>query len=223
MQDISYREAIGYLMYVVLGMCPNISFAVSFLAQFMQNPRRPHWEVVKQVFHYLKGMKDTCLVIGGSREGLEAYSDADWASQEHRHSISGYVFTIDGGAVSWSLKRQPIVALSTMEAEYIAATHAAKEALWICMFLTEIARPLVKPLTIHLDNFSATSITKNDGYHPRTKHIYIWYHFIHHAVQRGLLHIDYVPTDDMAANMFTKALLHHWVLHMNALIGLRSA
>jgi hypothetical protein len=166
---------------------------------------------------------DTCLVIGGTGKGLEAFSDADWASQEHRHSISGYVFTIGGGAVSWSSKKQAIVALSTTEAEYIAATHAAKEALWIRMFLAEIARPLDKPTTIHLDNVSAISITKNDEYHPRTKHIDIRYHFIRHAVQDKLIHVDYVPTDDMAADIFTKALPRHKVLHLNALLGLRSA
>jgi hypothetical protein len=210
-------------MYAALGTRPDISFAVSFLAQFMQNPGRPHWEAVKRVFRYLKGTKGTCLVIGGSQGGLEAYSDADWASQEHRHSISGYVFTIDGGAVSWSSKKQPIVALSTTEAEYIAATHAAKEALWIRAFLADIARPLEKPITIHLDNISAISITKNDEFHPRTKHIDIRYHFIRHATREGLIHVDYVPTDDMAADMFTKALPRHKVAHLNAMVGLRSA
>jgi hypothetical protein len=223
MRGVPYREAIGSLMYAALGTRPDISFAVSFLSQFMQNPGRAHWEAVKRVFRYLKGTKDTCLVIGGTGKGLEAFSDADWASQEHRHSISGYVFTIGGGAVSWSSKKQVIVALSTTEAEYIAATHAAKEALWIRMFLAEIARPLKKPTTIHLDNISAISITKNDEYHPRTKHIDIRYHFIRHAVQERLLHIDYVPTEDMAADMFTKGLPRHKVLHMNELVELRSA
>jgi hypothetical protein len=223
MRNVPYREAIGSLMYAALGTCPDISFAVSFLMQFMQNPGRPHWEAVKRVFRYLKGTKGTCLVSGGSQGGFEAYSDADWASQEHRHSISGYVFTIDGGAVSWSSKKQPIVALSTTEAKYIATTHAAKEALWIRAFLADIACPLEKPITIHLDNISAISITKNNEYHPHTKHIDICYHFIHHATQEGLIHVDYVPTDNMAADMFTKALPWQKVSHLNVMVGLRSA
>jgi hypothetical protein len=74
----------------VLGTCPYISFTVSFLAQFMQNPGRVHWEAVKRVFHYLIGMKDTCFVTGGTGKELEAFSDTDWASQEHCHPISGY-------------------------------------------------------------------------------------------------------------------------------------
>ena len=117
----------------------------------MQNPGRAHWEEVKHVFHYLKGTMDQKLTIGTrghwnwaelGRQNwirLKGFLDADGASQHHHHSISGYVFTIDGGAVSWSSKKQSIVALSTTKAEYIAAMHAAKEALWIQMFLTEIA------------------------------------------------------------------------------------
>jgi Reverse transcriptase (RNA-dependent DNA polymerase) len=223
MCKVPYREAIGSLMYVALGTRPYILFTISFLAQFMQNPGRPHWEAVKRVFRYLKGTKDVPLVIGGSRKGLEAFSDADWASQEHRHSISRYVFMIDGGAVSWSSKKQPIVALSMTEAEYIAATHAAKEALWIRTFIAEISRPLKKPVIIHLDNIYTISITKNDQYHPRTKHIDIRYHFIRHAVQDNQIHIDYVPTDDMAADMLTKALPRHKVLHLNKMVGLCQA
>jgi hypothetical protein len=223
MCGVPYREAIGSLKYAALGTHPDISFAVSFLAQFMQNPGRAHWEAVKRVFYYLKGTKDTCLVIGGTGGELEAFLDVDWAFQEHRHSISGYIFTIGGGTVSWSSKKQAIVTLSTMEAEYIAVTHAAKEALWIRMFLGEITRPLEKATTIHLDNVSAISITKNDEYHPRTKHINIRYHFIRHTVQEKLLHIDYVPTEDMAVDMFTKGLPRHKVLHMNELVGLHSA
>ena len=210
-------------MYASQGTCPDISFAVSFLGQFMENPGRPHWEAVKRVFCYLKGMKDVCLVIGDMQTGLEAFSDTDWASQDHCHSTSGNIFTIDGGAMSWSSKKQPIIALSTMEAEYITAMHAVKEALWLHTFLAEIMWPLMRPITIHLDNVSAIAITKNNEYHPRTKHIDIQYHFIHHIVQRGFIYIDYVPTNDMVADMLTRALPRHKVTHLNSLVGLHPA
>ena len=110
-----------------------------------------------------------------------------------------------------------------MEAEYIAATHTAKEALWICMFLREITCPLEKPTTIHLDNVSTISITKNDKYHPYTKHIDIQYHFICHTVQEGLIHVDYVLTDDMAADIFMKALPQHKITHLNTMLGMHYA
>ena len=149
----------------------------------MQNPGRAHWEEVKRVFQYLKGTMDQKLTIGTrghwnwaelgrqNRIRLKGFLDADGASQHHHHSISGYVFTIDGGAVSWSSKKQSIVALSTTKAEYIAATHAVKEALWIWMFLTEIARPLLHPVTLYCDNQSAISVSKNDQFCVQTKHI----------------------------------------------------
>src|SRR5882672_9670863 len=132
MRDVPYHEAIGSLMYATLGMQLDIVFAVSFLSQFMQNPGRPHWEAVKRVFRYLKGTREHELTIGmggtltwngKTHTGLQGYCDANWASQEHRNSMSGYVLMIDGGAISWSSKKQPVIALSTTEAEYIAATH----------------------------------------------------------------------------------------------------
>lgn len=117
MRDVPYREAIGSLMYVALGTRPDIMFAVTFLSQFMQNLGHSHWEEVKQVFRYLKGTIHWKLTIGMGGHwdwaepekwdciGLEGFADVDGVSQYHRHSISGYIFTIDGGAVSWSSKK----------------------------------------------------------------------------------------------------------------------
>jgi hypothetical protein len=227
MRNVPYREAIGSLMYAALGTRPDIAFAVSLLSQYMQNPGRPHWEALKRVFRYLKGTQDKRLVIGDkhqdSHNGIEGFTDADWGSQEHRHSISGYVFMIDGGAVSWSSKKQPIVALSTTEAEYIAATHAAKEALWIRTFIAEVARPLTRPITIYCDNQSAIAIAKNDEFHARTKHIDIRYHFIRDIVAKQLITINYVNTNDNPADMLTKSLVRPKVETFSHLVGLRSA
>ena len=151
--------------------------------------------------------------------GLEGFSDADGAFQHHRHSISGYVFTINSGAVSWSSKKQPIVALSTTEAEYIATMHAAKEALWSQMFLSEVTHPLTHPVTLYCDNQSAISVSKNGQFHAWTKHIDIRYHFIRNVSERELLSIYYCPT----ANMLTKALPAPQLKHLCHSIGLHSA
>ena len=97
----------------------------------MDNPGWTHWEAAKRIFWYLKGTKDLELVYGGVRKELEGFTNADGASQDHRCAISGYVFMIDGGAMSWSSKKQELVTLSTTEAEYVAATHTAKEAVWL--------------------------------------------------------------------------------------------
>ena len=98
----------------------------------MENPGRTHWEAVKQIFHYLLGTKGWKIVYRTTDNGLEGFTDADGSSQEHRHAISGYVFLMNGGTISWSSKRQSLIMLSTAESEYVAATYATKEALWLC-------------------------------------------------------------------------------------------
>ena len=100
-------------------------FAVSILSQFMRNPGREHWEAVKRVIRYLKGSADIGLTLGTADTGLEAYVDADWASQSHRHSMTGYIVYLHGSPIAWSARKQSIIALSTAEAEYIALTTSA--------------------------------------------------------------------------------------------------
>ena len=106
------------------------------------------------------------------------YVDADGASQEHRRAISGYVFMVDGGAVSWSSKKQELVTLSIAEAEYVAQTHAAKEALWLRRLLTENFKSVETPTTLFSDSKSAIALAHDGHYHACTKHIDICYHFI---------------------------------------------
>ena len=145
--------------------------------QFLKNLGKIHWEAAKRVIRYLKLTKDLKLTYGeGERHGFEAYSDADRATQDHRHAISGYVILVDGGAVSWMSKKQELVTLSTMEAEYVGATHAAKELIWFRHLIEEIFRPLLDPTILYLDNQSAIALTNSEGqFHVCTKHIDIWY------------------------------------------------
>jgi hypothetical protein len=125
MKNVPYQRAIRSLMYAATSTCPNITFSVSILSQFMQNSARIHWEAAKHVIHYLKATKNLGLTLSTSMNSLKAYIDADWASQPHRHSISGYVVLLHGSPIAWSARKQSLVALSTAEAEYIALTSAA--------------------------------------------------------------------------------------------------
>lgn len=225
MRDVPYREAVGSLMYAAMGTRPDVTFAVTALSQFMQNPGRAHWDAVKRVLRYLKGTRELWLVYGDTRNGVKGFSDADWGSTtEHRHSISSYVYTLDGGAISWSAKKQNVVALSSTEAEYIALTHAAKEALWLRYILADIIHPDIAkhPLTLHCDNRSAIALAKDNAFHPRTKHIDIRFHFIREAVEDNKLTLEHLRTEDMPADLFTKALPHPRLEHLSALFGLRS-
>ena len=140
---------------------------------------------------------------------------------EDRHAISGYAFLIDGGAVSWSSKRQEIISLSTTESEYMAATHGMKEALWLCSLLSEVFGSLTTATTLFSDNQAAIALTRDHQYHARTKHIDVRYHFIRWVIEQGSLRLIYCPTDDMVADTLTKALPSAKVKHFAAGLGLR--
>jgi len=132
MHGIPYAEAIGSVLWPVIILCPDAVFAVGILSQFIQNLGPAHWEGVKRLITYLGSTKDLWLTFGGNGKNiLEGFCDADWAGQKHRHSNSGYSFYMGQGTITWSLKKQYIIALSSMEAKYIVQMHTAKEALYL--------------------------------------------------------------------------------------------
>jgi hypothetical protein len=125
-----YQSAVGSLMYAMLGTRPDLAFAISVISRFSSNPTNAHWSAVKRVFRYIASTLDMGLVFRGGLQPLEGYTDSDWAGdQDTRRSTSGYVFNLGSAAISWSSKRQPTVALSTCEAEYVGQKNAAKEAI----------------------------------------------------------------------------------------------
>ena len=178
---------------------------------------------MKRVMRYLSGTRDLELIYGVERHDLLGFTDADGAVQEHRRAISGNVFLMDGGAISWSSRKQELVTLSTAEAEYVAATHAAKEAIWLCKLIFELFPTLKAPTTLYCDNQAALRLATDDNYHARTKHIDIRYHFIRHVVASGALQLVYCPTDDMTADILTKGL-PKWKVNFHVVsLGLRRA
>ena len=206
MKKTPYREAIGSLMYTAVATRPDITFAVSALSQFLENPGIVHWEAVKRVYRYLAGTKLHVLTYGNERHDLIGFTDADGASQEHRHAISGFTFLIDGAAISWASRKQELVTLSTAEAEYVAATHASKECIWLRRLMQPLFGLSPSPTTLYCDNQAALRLATDDNYHARTKHIDIRFHFIRQTITDGHVNINYCPTQDMTADILTKAL-----------------
>src|ERR1700678_3166359 len=221
--NIPYQEAVGSLMYASLGTHPDITYAVQTVSRFSKNPGQAHWEAVKRIFSYLKGTKEFWLTYGGPQKELKGYADADGSMAEDRHAISGYAFLFHRGAVSWAAKRQEIVSLSTTESEYVAITHASKEALWLRSLISQFFDITLEPTTLFSDNQSAIALTKDHQYHPRTKHIDIQFHFIRWIIENGSLRLIYCPTEDMLADTLTKALPSPKVKHFAVELGLALA
>jgi hypothetical protein len=151
-------------------------------------------------------------VLGGSDTTVIGYSDSNWASQIHRHSISGFAFFVGKGVVSWSSKKQLIITLSSTlsstEAEYVALTHSSKDIIWIHKLLVEFSSifPFTLPTTLFCDNQGAIRLSKDSTFHGRTKHIDVHFHFIRQTVSQGHIKLLYCPTEEMIADTFTKPL-----------------
>ncbi len=176
------------------------------LSQFLESPHTTHLKVVKHVFCYLLGTKHLKLVLGGNTT-IAGFSDADWAFQLHRHSISGFAYFVGLRTISWSAKKQPIITLSSTEAEYVALTHVAKDILWIHKLLKEFSflHNLSLPTTIYCDNQGTIHLSKDTTFHSRTKHIDVHFHFIRQTVTSGDIELLYIPIKKMVADIFTKS------------------
>ncbi|XP_071579312.1 uncharacterized protein [Temnothorax nylanderi] len=180
MERIPYRQALGSAMFACQGTRPDIACTITTLSCFSNDPGKPHWTALKRVYRYLKGTIHYKLEY--SRDGnsnLIGYSDADWADDtDNRRSTTGD-FILQGGAITWNSKRQRSVALSTNEAEYMAVSATAQEAIWLRHLLKEIKEELVEePTVIYTDYQSAIKSAKNSAYRARLKHVDTRVHFI---------------------------------------------
>ena len=136
----NYQSMVGSLLYASVATRPDITHAVGAVSKYCSKPNETHLTAVKRILRYLKGTAEFCLKFTKSGNGgLIGYADADWAGDlDDRHSTTGYVFLMAGGSVSWLSKKQPIVALSTAEAEYVALSMTTQEAVWLRRFLSDL-------------------------------------------------------------------------------------
>jgi len=204
-----YSELLGSLMYLSVCTRPDISFVTGSLARYMANPTTVHWQAAKGVLRYLAATADYGITFGGSGPSdleLFGYCDSDYAGDlDTRRSTTGYVFSLNGGAISWQSKRQPTVAASTTEAEYMAAAAAVKEGLWLRKLLCDLGIN-TKTINILADNQSAIKILRNPISSLRSKHIDVIHHFARERVMRNEVVFTYTPTNLMIADVLTKPL-----------------
>ena len=203
-----YSQLVGSLIYLSNCTRPDIAYAVGALAKYMVLPTTVHWNAAMGVLRYLGGTVVYGVCFGGNRDecDLVGYCDADFAGDlDTRRSTTGYVFVYNGGAISWSSRRQQTVAASTTEAEYMAAAAAIKEALWLQKLLNDL---LIRTgtIVIRADNQGAIKLLQNPITSMRSKHIDVIYHFARERVARKEVAFAYIRTEQMLADVLTKAL-----------------
>jgi hypothetical protein len=209
MSCVPYVSAGGSLMYAMVCTRPDITHAVGFLSRYMLKPWKEHWTAVKMVFWYLQGTTSYGLCYQGRPIldrvlDIHGFVDAYWVGYlDHRRSTRGYVFNLFGGAISWMRKRKVVVALSTTKVQYMAATHASKEAVWLQRLCSSI-RLVQHAVRIDCDIQSAIYLAKKPTYHSKTNHIDVQYHFVRDMVKEKKVLLMKVDTLKNVVDSLTK-------------------
>jgi hypothetical protein len=205
-----YQAIQGCLLYLSNTVRPDIAFATNQLAQFMSKPNSNHLIAIKQVLRYLKGTIDlgitySCQVSDQCQ--MLAYSDAQWGGDRlNTRSISGLSIQMNGGSISWYSRRQRTTALSSCEAEYIGLSDCCRVLCFLLSLLPDLGAPQRLPCRVFEDNTSTIHIANNPVCGQRTRHINQRYHFVREKIQEHQVIVIYCPTENMVADIFTKAL-----------------
>ena len=200
-----YARLVGKLMYLANCTRPDVAAAVSHLSRFMSKPTCRHWEQGKRVLRYLKGTMDYCLKYDGSSSPLPtAWQDSSYGDGPDMRSRTGFVVTMCGAAVLWGSRLQPSVALSTVEAEYMALAAAAQEVCFVRQLLKCIGIQLQQPTIMLEDNKGCLALATNAMTTNKTKHINIRFHFVRDLVRDKIVKLEWCPTAEMMADILTK-------------------
>ena len=214
MANVPYRQAVGSLMHLMVCTRPDLAYPVSVLSRYMQNPGLKHWEGVKRIIQYIKRTRDlglryrktdspTCGRLGT----LDGYCDSNWArDRDDMCSTGGWIFLMNGGAISWQSKKAKSPAQSSCDAEYIADGMAALEVSWMRSLFGEIGLEPSDPIPVHTDSTSALRLAENPLFHERSKHIALKWHFTRYMLHYKQMSLHYIGTKDQVADCLTKPL-----------------
>jgi hypothetical protein len=205
--QMTYRSMIGSLLYITTSR-PDIMQAVGMVGRYQYAPKQSHLVAVKMIFKYLKGTMTYGLWYPKNQNfQLTAYSDVDWANcVDERKSTSGGAFFLGDSLVAWLNKKQGSISLSTTEVEYIASATCCTQILWMIQTLADLKVTYTNPIPIHCDKTNAISVSKNPVLHSKTKHIQIKYHFVKEQVTNIIVQLNYIPSTEQIADIFTKPL-----------------
>lgn len=218
-----YRRIVGCLRYL-LHTRSDLSYVIGMASRYMERQTMMHHKVVKQILRYLKGTTHLGLAYmkGYQEVDIFGYSDSDLAGDlDGRRSTSGIAFYLNESLVSWSSQKQKTVVLSSCDTEFMAATAAACQVLWLRSLLGELIGSKPKPVTLFVDNKSAKALMKNPVFHGRSKHIDTRFHFIRECVERGQIVVEFITTGEQRADALTKELSGVKLAVMRQLLGVR--
>ena len=209
MRQVPYASTVGSLMYAMLCTRPNICYSVGMVSRYQSNPGPKHWQAVKHILKYLRRTRDYMLIYRCEDLIPIGHTDLDFQlNLDFRKSTLGCVFTLGGGAISWRSTKQSCISDSTMEAKYVTDCEAAKEAVWLKKFLSDLGvmRMEQVPITLFCNNSGAVAQFKDPRNHKNGKHIEKKYHIIRDIVARGDVVVAKIESANNLANPFTRAL-----------------
>ena len=210
-EHAEYRRGIGEVMYLQVMTRPDLAQGCSYLSQFLEAPLKWHLMKLRRMIRYIRATADRCLVFGGPHEApkglnpgeMVCYVDSSW---ESKRSVSGHIVFRCGGPIVWSSRKQKATALSTAEAEIVAASEATKSVLALRLILRDIGKEVKGPTVLFEDNQAAIYFAQNEGTPPQLKHIDLREHFVLDYVQSGDVRLAKVASADNCADLFTKPL-----------------
>lgn len=205
--SIFYKQLVGSLMYLITTR-PDIMYAVSLISRYMSKPTEMHLSAAKRVFRYLQGTTGFGIFYQQKgNEELVGFTDSDYAGcVDDRKSTSGYAFILGEGAVAWCSRKQPIVTLSTTEAEFVAVAACAWQLVWMKRVLQKIGYNGSASPVIYYDNSSTIKLSRNPVMHGKSKHIDVRFHFLRNLVNEGALQLSFCGTQQQVSDIFTKPI-----------------
>ncbi|XP_075645448.1 secreted RxLR effector protein 161-like [Castanea sativa] len=215
-----YKQLVGSLMYLTATR-PDLMYVVSLISRFMASPTELHLLAAKRVLRYLKGTVDLGVFYRNEGNGeLMAYTDSDYAGDvDDRKNTSGYVFLLNEGTVSWSSKKQPVVALSATEAEFVATASCACQGVSMRRVLEKLGHSQGKCTTVLCDNNSTNKLSKNLVMHGCSKHIDVRFHFLRDLTRDGVVELKHCVTQEQVVDIMTKPLKLDMFLKMCESMG----
>ena len=204
-KEFPYAKLVGKLLYASNCTRPDITASINFLSRYMSKPTELHWGYAKRLLRYIRGTLDYCLVYSGSGSPVPvAWQDASFADGPGRKSRTGFVVVLCGAAVTWGSRLQPTVALSTVEAEYMALAAAVQEVMFVLQLLRSIRVTVSGPVTVYEDNRGCISLATNAMTTGKTKHIDVKFHFVRELVREKKISVVWCESGDMLADILTK-------------------